>query len=69
MTKSDKEMVDRRKFMKGAAIGGIATLVASTGAIAAPKSAAITPAKMPMMPKEADPVDTVEVLTTDRPGS
>src|SRR6202040_4102105 len=69
MTKSDKEMVDRRKFMKGAAIGGIATLVASTGGIAAPKSAAIPPAKMPVMPKEADPVDTVEVLTTDRPGS
>jgi acetolactate synthase-1/2/3 large subunit len=69
MAKSDKEMVDRRKFMKGAAIGGIATLVGSTRAIAAPKSAAITPAKMPVMPKEADPVDTVEVLTTDRPGS
>ena len=69
MAKSDKEMVDRRRFMKGAAIGGIATLVARTGAIAAPKPAALTPAKMPVMPKEADPVDSVEVLTTDRPGS
>jgi thiamine pyrophosphate-dependent acetolactate synthase large subunit-like protein len=69
MAKSDKEMVARRKFMKGAAIGGIATFVASSGAIAAPKPAALTPAKMPVMPKEADPVDTVEVLTTDRPGS
>ncbi len=69
MPKSDKEMVDRRVFLKGAAAGGIATLVASAGAIAAPPPAVPTPAKMPVMPKEADPVDTVEVLTTDRPGS
>jgi acetolactate synthase I/II/III large subunit len=69
MAKSDKDMVDRRKFLKGAAAGGIATLVASTRAIADPQPGALAPAKMPRMPKEADPVDTVEVLTTDRPGS
>jgi acetolactate synthase-1/2/3 large subunit len=55
--------------LKGAAAGGIATLVASAGAIAAPPPAPPTPAKMPVMPREADPVEPVEVLTTDRPGS
>jgi acetolactate synthase-1/2/3 large subunit len=69
MPKSDKELVDRRVFLKGAAAGGIATLVASAGAIAAPPPAPPTPAKMPVMPREADPVEPVEVLTTDRPGS
>ena len=69
MPKSDKEIVDRRNFLKGAAAGGIATIVASAGAIAAPQPAAPARTKMPVMPKEADPVDTVEVLTTDRPGS
>ncbi len=69
MPKSDKQTVDRRNFLKGAAAGGIATLVASTRAVAAPVPAGPAPAKIPVMPKEADPPDTVEVLTTDRPGS
>src|SRR5579862_9810960 len=70
MPKSDKELVDRRGFLKGAAAGGIATLVASAGAIATPQPAIPAPAKLPaVVPKEADPVDTVEVLTTDGPGS
>ena len=35
MKKSDKSGVDRRKFLKGAAVGGMATLVASTGTVRA----------------------------------
>ena len=37
MKKSEKRVVDRRKFLKGAAVGGVATLVASTGTLRASK--------------------------------
>jgi acetolactate synthase-1/2/3 large subunit len=69
MKKSIKLSVDRRNFLKTAAVGSVATLLPSGKASAAqsvpPKS------KAPMMSKEAEtgnPSD-VEVLTTDRPGS
>src|SRR6202166_439491 len=65
MKKSEKTLVDRRKFLKGAAVGSMATLVASTGAAGAPTfiAAATPPADA------ATEGSNVEVLTTDRPGS
>jgi acetolactate synthase-1/2/3 large subunit len=69
MAKSAKDLVDRRKFLKGAAAGGIATLAASTGALAVPPLASSLPPKMPAVPQESDPTGEVEVLTTDRSGS
>ncbi len=65
MKKSEKALVDRRKFLKGAAVGGVATLVASTGAAGAQTfiAAATPPADA------ATEASNVEVLTTDRPGS
>lgn len=68
MKKSSKSLVDRRKFLQGAAMGGMATLAASTGAIAAaqPLAAAVAPA----VPAAEDPAPSeANVLTTDRPGS
>jgi acetolactate synthase I/II/III large subunit len=65
MKKSEKALVDRRKFLKGAAVGSMATLVASTGAAGAQTFiAAATPAA-----DAATEASNVEVLTTDRPGS
>jgi len=62
--KPEKPLVDRRKFLTGAAVGGMATLVASTGAVGAqPLIAAAAPVDAPA---EAS---NVEVLTTDRTGS
>ena len=62
--KPEKPLVDRRKFLTGAAVGGMATLVASTGAVGAqPQIAAAAPVDAPA---EAS---NVEVLTTDRTGS
>ena len=69
MKKSDKSLVNRRKFLKGAAVGGVATLVAGTGAVGAPRSLRPRPAKAPVVPKEADPPTEVDVLTVDRSGS
>jgi acetolactate synthase I/II/III large subunit len=65
MKKSEKTLVDRRKFLKGAAVGSMATLVASTGAAGAQTfiAAATPPADA------ATEGSNVEVLTTDRPGS
>ncbi len=68
--KGGKLSVDRRGFMKTAAAGTVATLVASTGA-ASPRPSVHACAAVPMMSKEAETGDpaSVEVLTTDRPGS
>jgi acetolactate synthase-1/2/3 large subunit len=68
---SNPSVVDRRKFLRGAAAGGMATLVASTAAIAAQPFAAPSPAAAApaMPPAEGDAPSGVEVLTTDRPGS
>src|SRR5579862_6519778 len=68
MAKSKKDLIDRRRFIKGAAAGGLGALVASTGAIAAPQ-AAVVAAKAAIPPPELDPTGAVEVLTTDRPAS
>src|SRR5215469_14828742 len=73
MKKSKKALFDRRKFLKGAAVGGVATLVASTGAAGAQQSLlakSAAPAIPPVVPREADPPPTeVDVLTADRTGS
>ena len=69
MAKSKKDMVDRRRFLKGAAVGGIATLVSTAGALAAPQGAAPVAAKAPIPRPEIDPVPPTRVLTVDRPGA
>jgi len=70
MARDKRLSVDRRNFLKTAAAGSMATLVANTGAASAqtpppPRTMA------PMMSKEAETENprTAEVLTTDRPGS
>src|SRR6185295_17197886 len=67
---SEKLSVDRRGFLKSAAVTGAAALVpAAVTPSAAPQ---ITPpsaaASAPTPPRETDPTPNVEVLTTDRPG-
>ena len=71
MKKSKKNLVDRRKFLKGAAVGGVATLVASSGVANAQQSlvARSAPAAPPIPRPEADPSAEVNVLTADRTGS
>jgi thiamine pyrophosphate-dependent acetolactate synthase large subunit-like protein len=68
-SRKDRDLPGRRGFLKGAAAGGIGTLAMGTGAIAAPQVAPPEAAKMGPPPAEGDPVDQVQVLTTDRPGS
>src|SRR3989475_11462294 len=70
MKKSDKSLVDRRRFLKGAAVGGVATLVARPGAAGAQQSlVARTATVPPIPPKEGDPATEVNALTADRTGS
>src|SRR2546427_11406491 len=70
MKKSDKSLVDRRRFLKGAVVGGGATLVASTGVAGAQQSlVAGTATVPPIPPKEGDPATEVNALTADRTGS
>ncbi len=70
MKKPEQSLVDRRKFLKGAAAGGMATLAASAGAIAAQPFAAPSPAPPAAVPAPAgEDASLVDVLTTDRPGS
>lgn len=66
---ASKRSVDRRNFLKGAAVTGAAALVPGTSA-AEPAQAppAQSPAGAPVAAREADPVPDVETLTTDRPG-
>ncbi len=70
MARSKKVSIDRRDFLKTAAAGGVATLVAGTGAASAQPLAHPRP-MVPMMSKEAETgtPSSVEVLTTDRPGA
>src|SRR5688572_23147534 len=66
---SEKHSVDRRDFLKTAAVTGAAALGAGPAAAAQqPQSAAPVPATAPVAPRETDPTGNVEVLTTDRPG-
>ena len=69
---SSKRSVDRRNFLKGAAVTGAAALVPDSVAAAAqapaPGAAAQRPAAAPTAAREADPAVEVDALTTDRPG-
>ena len=67
--------VDRRDFLKGAAVTGAVALVpegvAGASPEGAPQAAAAQsggPATAPVAAREVDPVVEVEALTTDRPG-
>jgi len=64
MRKTQKE-VERRNFLKSAAVGGVATLAANAGVLGAQPLVGA-----PASPAEAEPeASGVEVLTTDRAGS
>lgn len=65
-----KRSVDRRDFLKGAAVTGAAALVPNAVAADAAQAPAPaqTPATAPTPPREADPAGDVEAITTDRPG-
>jgi acetolactate synthase I/II/III large subunit len=70
MSKPKKTGVDRRKFLKTAAVGGVATFVAGVGTIRAQESVAAQPARTPpLAPREGDPPPVVEVATIERSGS
>jgi thiamine pyrophosphate-dependent acetolactate synthase large subunit-like protein len=68
----EKRSVDRRDFLKGAAVTGAAALVpgAVADAAGAPQAApaAQAPAAAPTPPRETDPAPTVEAITIDRAG-
>src|SRR5262245_39226294 len=66
---SEKLSVDRRGFLKSAAVTGAAALVpAAASSAAAPQISTPPAASAPTPPRETDPSPTVDVLTTDRPG-
>ena len=67
MKKSNKTSVDRRRFLKSAAVGTVATLVAGTKGVAAAQPAPRGSAAL--LPAESDPTGSVEVMNLDRPGS
>ena len=74
MTKSGKTSAGRRKFLKGAALGGMATLVASNETARAQQSlvaggVARAPSVPAVPPPEADPPSEISVLTVERSGS
>ncbi|HMJ22597.1 MAG TPA: thiamine pyrophosphate-dependent enzyme [Terriglobales bacterium] len=70
MARDKRLSVDRRNFLKTAAAGSMATLVANTSAATSQTPTPPRPTA-PMMSKEAETENprTAEVLTTDRPGS
>jgi thiamine pyrophosphate-dependent acetolactate synthase large subunit-like protein len=62
-------MTNRRDFLKSAAVTGAAALVPSGAAAGEPQQAAApTQGSAPVAPREVDPSDGGEVITTDRPG-
>jgi thiamine pyrophosphate-dependent acetolactate synthase large subunit-like protein len=66
-----KRSVDRRDFLKGAAVTSAAALVPGSAAAAPPPQAAApaqAPATAAIAAREADPVADIETITTDRPG-
>ncbi len=70
MAKPRKLSVDRRNFLKGAAAGTAALVTGTKSGVAQQVQAqAVRPAGAPLLAKEADPPATVEVLTSERPGS
>ena len=63
--------VDRRDFLKSAAVTGAALVggAAGVGAQGTPQApAAVAPASAPVAPRENDPSPEVDIVTTDRPG-
>ena len=60
--------VDRRSFLKTAAVTGAAALTAASGSAVAQQPTPSTPAPAATPPRENDPALDVEVLTTERPG-
>jgi acetolactate synthase I/II/III large subunit len=68
MKKSNDASTGRRRFLKGAVAGTVASLV-SGKAVAAARPPVPQRASAPLPPAESDPVGAVEVLTVDRPGS
>src|SRR5262247_3131001 len=63
--------VDRRDFLKSAAVTGAALVggAAGVGAQTTPQApAAVAPASAPVAPRETDPNPEVDIVTTDRPG-
>jgi thiamine pyrophosphate-dependent acetolactate synthase large subunit-like protein len=70
MASSKKTSLDRRNFLKTAAVGSMATLVSTTSAAAGSEPSAIDPVTAPRMSKEAETgTPDVEVLTTEHPGA
>ena len=65
---SKKLSVDRRGFLKSAAVTGAAVLVTGPGSTTARQSAPSGSGTAPALPREVDPTGVVDVLTTDRPG-
>src|SRR5437764_10091143 len=70
-----KPSIGRRRFLKQAAATGAAVVSAgATGSVpaaAAQQQSSLAPSgatNLPALPPETDPVPSVEVLTTDRPG-
>src|SRR5579862_3809547 len=69
MKKSDKSGVDRRKFLKGAAVGSVATLVGGTGALSAQRGGAAPPSVPARSPRDGDPPEVETIQLLDRSGS
>src|SRR5678810_1184531 len=68
---AEKRSVDRRDFLKTAAVTGAAAFAPAAAAGAAPQSATAPPVAQGSAPtpaRESDPPADVELLTTDRPG-
>jgi acetolactate synthase-1/2/3 large subunit len=65
---SKKLSVDRRNFLKSAAVTGAALVPGTVAADAAQQAAPPAQATAPIPPREVDPSGDVELLTTDRPG-
>ena len=65
---SEQRSVDRRNFLKTAAVTGAAALAPVAKTAASPPPAPPRQAAAPAPPRETDPPASVEVLTTDRPG-
>jgi acetolactate synthase I/II/III large subunit len=66
----EKLSVDRRKFLKSAAVTGAAALVPGHELAGAQSQQTVLPAQAtaPTPAREVDPSGTVEVMTTERPG-
>jgi thiamine pyrophosphate-dependent acetolactate synthase large subunit-like protein len=67
---SKTKSVDRRRFLKTAAVTGAAALggAASVDGAQQPAASAASPRSAPTLAREVDPPPSVDVMTTDRPG-